>query len=143
MGFFSKTDALDEQLSFKSAAPIEELLDIPVDEVIEDEVEEEQEPEGTRFDIETFWDDGWKAKVFYYTNGNRVQYEHLPSSIEGDGSSGNFSSGRRLITFLYAANSREQAEQHIKSWLAAKVEASRKKEILKAQGEPQIKTIYL
>lgn len=140
MGFFSKTDALDEQLSFKSAAPIEELLDIPVDEIIEDEVVE-QEPEGTKFDIESYWNDQWIVKVSWENPANGKQEPFgLPSYIMADGDRA--SNSNNGYSRIYVKD-RETAIKLVKDYLTEKLEAVRTKEKAILAGPRETTTVYL
>lgn len=142
MGFFSKTDALDEQLSFKSAAPIEELLDIPVDVVVEDKVvETEPEIEGEAFTIETVWDQYWKASFYRGSGDDRQLIRKLPSYIRGDGDDVEIGSYDRTNCFL--AQTREEAIQHAAAYLVQRVANDRAEAEARANGQKETVTVYL
>jgi len=142
MGFFSKTDALDEQLSFKSAAPIEELLDIPVDVVVEDEVvETEPEIEGEAFTIETFWDQYWKASFYRGSGDDRQLIRKLPSYIDGDGNNGEVGGHKYMNCFM--AQTREEAIQHAAAYLVKRVANDRAEAEARANGQKETVTVYL
>lgn len=142
MGFFSKTDALDEQLSFKSAAPIEELLDIPVDVVVEDEVvETEPEIEGEAFTIETFWDTVWNARLYRGSSEEQKQIVNLPSYIDDDGNNGEVGGHKYMNCFM--AKSREETIDHVKAYLVKRVANDRAEAEARANGQKETLTVYL
>lgn len=107
--------------------------------VLEDEVVE-PEPEQQRFDIVTWWDINWRAKVLF--NGEPI---NVPYSFYSDDSQQSNPTGRRTtVCFQFGDEAtREQLINNLETWLAKKSEAARETARLRAEGIEMTKTVYL